>query len=143
MIKELLSNLVNSIAAVPEFEGRVGAAVGGTSQDPELTGVPVPFAWVIFAGCQGIEPERGAAYQQVLYNFTVVVGIKYGTEPDFLDTNILVLEKVPEAVLGVTPYKYADEWNYNGCFIDGAHSDRLVYKLNFSIVGHHVPGQTP
>ncbi len=142
MIKELLQNLVNTIATVDGLEGRVGAAVGGTSQDPELTKVPVPFAWVIFTGCQNVEGDLG--YQVVQYNFSVMVGIEYGgTESDFLDTHITILEKVPGAVLGVTPYKYADEWQYEGCVINRAKSNRLIYMLNFSVNGHHIPGQNP
>lgn len=144
MIKELLSNLVNTIATVDGLGGRVGAAVGGTSQDPELTQVPVPFAWVIFTGCQDVEPERGAGYQMLQYNFSVMVGIEYGgSETDFLDTHITILEKVPGAVLGVTPYKYADEWKYEGCVINRAKANRLIYMLNFSVIGHHIPGQNP
>lgn len=138
MIGELAQDLINKISTVAALGGRVGAAVGGTETDPTMSEAPVPFAWVIFGGDNPQAPENGQKYQQVQYNFSVVVAIDYGvSEADLINNQFAVLEAIQMAVRGTQGHNYSDLWNYEGQELQTVFPNRLVYNLAFSIIGHH------
>jgi hypothetical protein len=140
MISDLLQDLINRINTVPALSGKVGAAVGGTATDPTMSEAPVPFAWVIFGGDTPInDAEGGQNYRRVVYNFTVVTAVGYGiTEQEMFDTSMPVLEDIQYAVAGLQgDTKYVDLWKYEGSELQAVFPSRLVYHINFSIIGHH------
>ena len=140
MISDLVKDLINKISTVTALGGRVGAVVGGTETDPTMSEAPVPFAWVVFGGDTPMnDSEGGQAYRRVKYNFTVVSAIGYGvTEQDMFDNCIPVLESIQNAVSGTQgDNKYVDLWKYEGQELQAVFPTRLVYHINFSIIGHH------
>lgn len=140
MIGDLIKDLINKISEVTALGGRVGAAVGGTETDPTMSEAPVPFAWVVFGGDTPInDSENGAQYRRTKYNFTVVTAISYGvTEQEMFDISIPVLEDIQIAVSGLQGNnKYVDLWKYEGQELQAVFPSRLVYHINFSIIGHH------
>lgn len=140
MISDLVKDLINRISAVTALGGRVGAAVGGTETDPTMSEAPVPFAWVVFGGDTPMnDDDHGTHYRRVRYNFTVVTAISYGiTEQDMFDISLPVLEDIQNAVSGTQgDNKYVDLWRYEGQDLQAVFPNRLVYHINFSIIGHH------
>jgi hypothetical protein len=141
MISELTQDLINKIKAVPAFQGRVGAAVGGTEADPTLANAPVPFAWVIYGGSAptGEQYEGGKRYRETSYLFNVVIGIGYGKEADLLNTYLPVLEATQQAVAGfeVSGVSNAGLWEYQGERLDDVQPARLTYSITFSVTGYH------
>ena len=140
MITELAEDLINKIKTVPSLQNRVGAAVGGTENDPTLAQAPLPYSWIIYGGSApiGSSNEGGKTYRQTQYLFTVVVGISYGgAESEFLANQLPVLEAIAQAVNGTEAFKYADLWEYQGEELSQIQPDRMIYKMDFSIIGHH------
>ena len=139
MITELSQDLINKIITVPALQQRVGAAVGGTKSDPTMAQAPLPYAWVVFGGSQPIsDGDGGQRYRREVYNFAVIVGISYGgTEEDLLETQLPVLEAIAQAAHGQESFKFADLWEYTGADLKSVQTDRLIYQLGFSIIGHH------
>ena len=139
MITELTQDLINKITTVPALQNRVGAAVGGTSSDPTMAQAPVPYVWIIFGGSSPTgDTQNGRKYRQEQYLFNVVVGISYGTtEDDLLVNQLPILEQVQQAVAGLNPYKYADLWEFQGVNLAKITADRMIYQLEFSVIGHH------
>lgn len=139
MITELTQDLINKIITVPALQNRVGASVGGTENDPTLSQAPLPYSWVVFGGSQPTgDTDNGKKYRQELYNFAVIVGIAYGnSESDLLNNQLPVLEQIAQAVHGQDSFKYADLWEYTGVDLKKIETDRLIYQLGFSIIGHH------
>lgn len=139
MIGELAQNLINSISTVTALGGRVGAVVGGTATDPTMSEAPVPFAWVVFGGDQPVgDIENGKYYQQIKYSFSVVCAIEYGqSETDLLTSQLSVLEAIQMAVRGTQGHKHSDLWEYEGQELQTVFPSRLVYNMQFSIIGHH------
>lgn len=142
MITELMQDLINKIKAVPAYQNRVGAAVGGTEADPTMANAPLPFAWVIYGGSQptGEMREGGKLYRETSYLFNVTIGIGYGDEADLLNTYLPVLEQTQQAVAGeqAEGLSNAGLWEYQGDSFELVTADRMVYTVRFSITGYHL-----
>lgn len=139
MITELIQDLINKITTVPALEGRAGAAVGGTDTDPTMAQAPLPYAWIVLADSTPTgDTAHGKKYRMERYNFSVLVGVAYGvSEPDLVEVQLPVLEGIAQAVSGTESFKYADLWEYQGLELKKIESDRLIYQLHFTIIGHH------
>lgn len=142
MIRELTQDLINKLKAVPAFQNRVGAAVGGTEADPTMANAQVPFAWVIYGGSAptGEMREGGKLYRETSYLFNVTVAIGYGNEADLLNTYLPVLESTQQAVAGeqAEGLSNAGLWEYQGENFELVTPDRMVYTVRFSIIGYHL-----
>lgn len=138
MITELTQDLINKIISVPQFQNRVGAAVGGTENDPTLAKAPLPYSWVIFEGSQPVNAEEGGSkYRLVRYGFTAIVGIAYGvSDQDLLTNQLPIFEAVEQAVSGTEAHKMASLWEYHGVELTKIDPDRMVYRMHFSAIGH-------
>lgn len=138
MITELAQDLINKITSVPQFQNRVGAAVGGTESDPTMAKAPLPYSWVIFAGSKPeYDKQGGSKFRMERYYFSALVGIAYGvSEQDLLNNQLPVLEAVAQAVAGTQGHKHADLWEYLGADNIKIYPDRMIYRLEFSIIGH-------
>jgi hypothetical protein len=137
MIGELAQDLINRVTTVPALQGRVGAAVGGTENDPTMAEAPTPFAWVIFANSHPVgDTQNGKRYRQEQYHFSVMLAISYGDEINLLTTSLPILESIAQAVSGNQGQPHSDLWEYHGADLTHIQQDRLVYNLTFSIIGH-------
>jgi hypothetical protein len=46
------------------------------------------------------------------------------------------LEDIAQAVSGTSAHKYTDLWEYQGTDLQKIASDRMIYRIHFSIIGH-------
>lgn len=140
MIAEITQDLINKLLTVTEFQGRVGAQVGGTSTDATMVDAPIPYAWVVFANSSplGNEGSHGRNYLQVEYNFTVIVVIDYAEmdDNDFIGTKLLILDKCVEAVHAAPSIDNFDKWQFSGADLFKTYPNSMVYQLGFSAVGY-------
>ena len=137
MIGDLAQDLINRVISVPALQGRVGAAVGGTENDPTMAEAPTPFAWVLFANSRPVgDTQNGRKYRQEQFHFSVMVAISYGDESALLNSSLPILGAITQAVSGQQASDYTDLWEYQGADLTHIQPDRLVYNLTFSIIGH-------
>jgi hypothetical protein len=141
MIAELTQDLINKLNTVPDFGGRVGAQVGGTDTDSTMAEAPIPFAWVIFANSnpQSTDQNNGRKYLVTENNFIVIIVFEYAgvmTDTTFIEEKLVLIDKCVEAVHASNEIPNAGLWQYNGVDLYKVYSNRLVYQLNFTAVGH-------
>ncbi len=142
MIAELTQDLINKLLTVTDFNGRVGAQVGGTNTDATMAEAPVPFAWVIFANDNPQDTanaNNGRKYLVTENNFIVVIVFDYSgdmTDTSFIQSKLSLIDKCKEAVHASAELSNAGLWQYTGCDLFKVYSDRLVYQLGFTAVGH-------
>lgn len=139
MISELAQDLINKIRTVPELEDRIGLVVGATDSDPQLSKAPLPYGWILYDASAPFNGDgTGHKYRQEIYGFSILVGIEYGgTETDLLTNGYPLLESIAQAVHGQDSVPRADLWDYHGCECITRQTDRLIFRLHFSVVGAH------
>lgn len=138
MISALVKDLINKVSTVPALSGKVGAVLGGTEIDPTMSEIQVPFAWVVFGGDTPMnDDDQGMPFQRIRYHFSVVTAIGYGVdEQEVLDVNLPVLQAIQSAVTGTRGLtNKPDLWKYEGKDLNAVFPNRLVYHINFSIIG--------
>lgn len=140
MISELALDLINKIKQVPELQNQVGLVPGGTESDPQLTKAPLPYGWITYDASAPFDSDGvGRKHRQEIYGFSVLLGIAYGnSESDLLNNSFPIIEAITQAVYGQDSVPRADLWDYHGCECILKQTDRLIFRLHFSVVGAHI-----
>ena len=140
-IKAVAQDLINRVKQVPAFSNRVGFAVGGREVDPINVTMPLPYAWVIYTGCQNIDEQANKPNQthglvMVRMSFIVKICMKNSsttvTGDDILN-EIDTLTQVVNSVQGKT-HNVAYQWRYEGDNLVGIESTRLEWDQPYSTI---------
>lgn len=133
MYSENAQHLFDLLQTVPTLKS--GLAVGGRADDPAMTKIPLPSAWVLL---HNDEPEPAGAMNpagQVVKNiFVVVVYVPYISQADLIATQLPLLESVMKVVRGQQA-PMGQKWRYEGQRLTLVNPDKLAYEQRYSVVG--------
>lgn len=138
MIAELATDLITKIKTVSALQDRVGMASAGGPADPAMKTVPLPAAWLLFAGDQPRSGDpRGSRSEDIDFSFSLSVMVSYKDQSDLINTQLPTLEAIAKSVSGRDSTNSALRWKYQGAQLVEVFTDRLVYELSFSASGSY------
>lgn len=135
MIAENSAQLVTLIQGIPVLAKSTGLAAGGKAPDPALTKIPLPAAWVLYAGDKPNEPQTGfnASNQVLTANYVVMIYVAYISAADLEATQYPMIEAVIQAIRGQQA-PHGQRWRYEGQKLSVVNPDRLAYEQRYSVV---------
>ena len=135
MIAENSAQLVTLIQGIAILSKSTGLAAGGKSPDPALIKIPLPAAWVLYAGDKPNEPQTGfnASNQVLTANYVVMIYIPYISAADLESNQYPMLEAVIQSIRGQQAPK-GQRWRYEGQKLSVVNPDRLAYEQRYSVV---------
>ena len=134
-------DLLARIRTIPELENSCGMTVGGRADDPGMTNVPLPAAWIMHARDDVIEDPKGAddsgsalvpVVESVQYSTSVLIYVPYTTEAELLDLWFPLLNSVKRAI-HAKPAPNGSRWRYMGQKLAIVHPKRLAYEQHYSL----------
>lgn len=131
----IAADLVAKLKTVPELEGRVGLAVGGTDIDPINRDLKRPACWAVFTGLQVLDDSQISTQSvSTVYSFVVKILIDYGTESDLVGVHFPLLETIVESVKGteITDLPF-HSWSFNGLVMESLDADRQVWTMSLTV----------
>jgi hypothetical protein len=133
-IAELSLDLIDKIKTIPALGNRVGMAAAGGPSDPAMQNVPLPAAWLMYAGDSIIGGgDRGSQSEDIAHQFTLVVMLSYTNQTDIINNQLPTLEAIARSVSGKDSTGFALRWKYQGAQLVDIYTDRLVYELRFMV----------
>jgi len=153
LIAECAADLLARVQTIPVLANRSSITLGGKSQDPGLVKIPLPAAWVMFAGIIPDEAPFSAtshggggmvgAIEMMRANFRVALYTSYTTDADLLANGYPLIESLALAVKSaatgdpetgdVTAAPSGHRWRFAGAKMAIVYNDRLVYELTFTL----------
>jgi hypothetical protein len=135
MIAENSAHLVSLIQGIAVLSKSTGLAAGGRTPDPGLLKIPLPAAWVLYAGDKPNEPQTGfnASNQVLTANYVVMIYIPYISAADLEANQYPMIEAVIQAIRGQQAPK-GQRWRYEGQKLSVVNPDRLAYEQRYSVV---------
>lgn len=128
-------DLVTLVKDLPNFNHRVGLAVGGQEVDPINRDVQLPAAWVIYVG-DSVDSvaEMNPCVQIIRARFVVKILIPYDNETNLINDHFPLLHKVVSAVRGSEPLEMpGSAWLYEGQQLESLEPSRQVWSQDYSI----------
>lgn len=139
MISELAQNLIAKVSSVPALGNRVGMASAGGATDPSMKTVPLPAAWLLYAGDDIVSADdAGLLAEDINFRFTLSVMVSYKDQADIINNQLPLLEAIARSASGKDSTNFALRWKYQGAQLVDIFEDRLVYELGFMVSANYM-----
>jgi hypothetical protein len=139
MLAELATDLLEKVRTVTALADSVALTIGGKANDPDLTKIPLPAAWVVLrkegkdttpydhTDSSGVVDELTIAAI-----WTVTVMVPYTNDEDMLGVQFPLLESVRKAI-HKTESPSGFRWSYMNQRIALVYTNRLAYEQTYHV----------
>ncbi len=143
MIADNLTHILGLVTSIPELANSAGLAIGGKGNDPGLTKIPLPAAWIMYANDVVNEAPYGTGEdntgtisnpQSMLLQVNILIYLPYVSQDDLLNIQFPLLEKLIATVHATSPVPYAMRWRYVGQKLALVYPDRIAYEQHYTLV---------
>jgi hypothetical protein len=139
MLAELASDLLDKVKTIGALTDSTALTIGGKPQDPDLTKIPLPAAWVVLRKEEKdttpyghTDPSGVVDELTIAAIWTVTVMVPYATDADMLDVQFPLLESVRKAIHN-TDSPSGFKWSYMGQRIALVYTNRLAYEQTYHV----------
>ena len=132
--------LATALAGVPAIANSTGTSVNSTYPDPTVTQIPLPAAWLGYAGSVPLDkPLNGFSGRGVTRKLIYVVMVYLDNtlgQNAFLTTQLPILDEIVAAVRGLlpTPGQAGFAFAFEGERLHSLTTKRVTYEQRFSLI---------
>jgi len=133
-----MEQLYTLVSGVTKLANSTGTSVSTTYPDPTSVSIPLPAAWIAYAGSVPQDKIQGGVVpkQLSLKNIFVVMVYLDNTQGQdaLINAQLPILDAVVEAIRGVEATATKFRFNFEGQRLHSVTAARLAYEQRYSVV---------